>query len=188
MSDPVEIGPVAGCALFETAIGRCGIAWNPSGISAVAFPGASDAATRAALARRCTIGDAAASGEIQHAIASITALLDGEPRELAALRVDDSGGDEFERSVWDAARTINFGETLTYGEIAAMVGAPGDAREVGQALGRNPTPIVVPCHRVVAAGGRLGGFSAPGGTNTKLRLLEIERESAGARLTLFDAA
>ena len=152
------------------------------------FPGTGDAATLAALARRGPLGDAAAGAEIEHAIVAIAALLDGEPQDLAALRVDDGRGSEFERSAWDAARTIGFGETRTYGEIAAMVGAPREAREVGKAMGRNPTPLVVPCHRVVAADGRLGGFSAPGGTKTKLRLLEIERRGRGAELSLFDPA
>ena len=84
------------------------------------------------------------------------------------------------------ARSIPPGQTLTYGEIADRLGDRRPAREVGQALGRNPFPIVVPCHRVLAADGRTGGFSAPGGVETKLRMLAIERAQPGGAPALFD--
>lgn len=115
---------------------------------------------------------------IAHAVESIVALLAGESRDLTDIPLDfDDRVPEFHRRVYDVARTIKPGMTLTYGAIAARLGEPDAARAIGQALGRNPIPIIVPCHRVLAANGT-GGFSAPGGTATKLRLLAIE----GARL------
>jgi methylated-DNA-[protein]-cysteine S-methyltransferase len=123
---------------------------------------------------------------VQHAIDGIVALLAGEATDLAAVVLDMERVPAFNRRVYEVARTIAPGETLTYGDIAARLGDPGAAREVGQALGRNPFAVIVPCHRVVAAGGRTGGFSANGGVTTKLRLLEIERARLGREPTLFD--
>jgi methylated-DNA-[protein]-cysteine S-methyltransferase len=93
---------------------------------------------------------------------------------------------EFPRRVYEVARTIPPGGTLTYGEVAARLGDARLAREVGQALGRNPFAIIVPCHRVLAAGGMPGGFSASGGVATKMRLLSIEGARAASQLGLFD--
>jgi methylated-DNA-[protein]-cysteine S-methyltransferase len=120
--------------------------------------------------------------EVVHAIDGITSLLRGEPIDLLDVVLDLDGVPEFHRRVYELTRQILPGETRTYGELATALGEPGAARAVGQALGRNPFPIVVPCHRVLAAGGKYGGFSAPGGVTTKLRLLEIEGAAAGARL------
>ena len=105
---------------------------------------------------------------------------------ICALDLGATG--DFERAVYAAARAIPAGTTITYGTLAARVGDPGQARAVGQALGRNPWPIVVPCHRITAADGRMGGFSAPGGTRTKLKLLEIEGALAAETLPLFGGA
>lgn len=118
------------------------------------------------------------------AIDGIAALLRGEARDLASVALDLDGLPGFDRRVYELARSIPPGQTLSYGEIAARLGAPAAAREVGQALGRNPFPIIVPCHRVTAAGGRLGGFSAAGGAATKRRLLAIE-EAHAPSLPLF---
>jgi methylated-DNA-[protein]-cysteine S-methyltransferase len=131
------------------------------------------------------------SPAVRAAIDSVVALTSGaaaEPAgaELAALTLDLGELPAFDREVYAVARTIPPGETLTYGEIAARLGDPGAAREVGQSLGRNPIAIIVPCHRVVAAGGGTGGFSANGGVDTKLRLLEIERARFTDGPTLFD--
>jgi methylated-DNA-[protein]-cysteine S-methyltransferase len=164
-----------GLALFETAIGHCGIAWSERGIAAVRLPEKNDAATRASLTRRCPgAEEQAPPPPVQHAIDGIVALLSGELRDLSAVVLDMDRVPQFHRRVYEIARTIAPGDTLSYGDIAARLGEPGAARDVGQALGRNPFPIVVPCHRVVAAGGKLGGFSAPGATATKRRLLAIE--------------
>jgi len=119
---------------------------------------------------------------VQHAVEGISALLHGERSDLSAVELDMDGVPSFHRRVYQITRTIAPGATLSYGEIAARLGAPGSARAVGQALGRNPFAIIVPCHRVVAAGGKVGGFSATGGTTTKLHLLSIEA-SQGSWLT-----
>jgi methylated-DNA-[protein]-cysteine S-methyltransferase len=123
---------------------------------------------------------------VQRAIRGIVALLAGEASDLSAVPLDMADVPPFERRVYEVARTIPPGATLAYGDIAARLGAPGEAREVGQALGQNPLPIVVPCHRVLAAGGKIGGFSANGGIATKLRLLSIEGARTSPEPTLFD--
>ena len=173
-----------GYALFDTTLGRCAIAWSERGIAAVELPGADDAATVRRIGKTLPqAGEATPPPHIADAIAAITRLLEGEPDDLAALPLDLDGVPEFHRRVYDVARTIPPGETRSYGEVAAALGEPGAAQAVGRALGRNPVPIVVPCHRVLAANGALHGFSAPGGIETKRRMLALE--GAGAP-TLFD--
>ena len=174
-----------GFALFETAVGRCGVVWRASRLAGVHLPGSGDAA--ASLRRRFPDAEEAPPPpSIAGAIEAITALLAGEPRDLAQVPLDVSAVPDFERRVYDAARAIPPGSVLTYGEVAARIGEPGAAQAVGRALGRNPFPVVVPCHRVVAADGKLGGFSAPGGRSTKLKLLAIERARRSGEPDLFD--
>ncbi|MDE2578641.1 MAG: methylated-DNA--[protein]-cysteine S-methyltransferase [Hyphomicrobiales bacterium] len=169
-------------AFFETAIGRCALAWGPAGVAAVRLPGASDAATRAALLRAVPDAVAAPLRDAgADAALAMTALLAGERDETGAIGLDMDGVGAFESAVYRQARAIPAGQTRSYGEIAAALGDPHLARAVGVALGRNPFVIVVPCHRVLAAGKRTGGFSAPGGVATKLRMLEIERAAFGPR-------
>jgi methylated-DNA-[protein]-cysteine S-methyltransferase len=176
-----------GIALFETAIGVCGISWSECGITGVQLPAAREDLTWDLLRRRARRArELPAPARVADAIEGIMAVLAGEAADLSKIVLDLAGVEQFDRRVADVARTIPAGETLTYGEIAARIGAPGEAREVGAALGRNRFPIIVPCHRVIAANGRLGGFSAPGGARTKLRLLEIERRANGATLALFE--
>jgi methylated-DNA-[protein]-cysteine S-methyltransferase len=171
--------------LFDTTIGRCAIAWTVRGIVGVLLPERDDGAMRARLLRRHRgARESAPSKDVERAIASIVALVAGESRDLRDVVLDFAGVPEFNRRVYAVARTIKPGTTLTYGAIAARLGEP-DARGVGEALGQNPCPIIVPCHRVVAAGGKTGGFSAPGGAATKRRLLAIEGATADAP-TLFD--
>jgi methylated-DNA-[protein]-cysteine S-methyltransferase len=171
--------------LFDTAIGRSAIAWSARGIVAVQLPERDDSAMRARLLRRHPgAREAAPPQEVARAIEGIVAVVAGEPRDLADVVLDLRDMPEFNRRVYAVARTIKPGATLTYGAIAAQLGEP-DARGVGEAMGQNPCPIVVPCHRVVAAGGKTGGFSARGGAATKRRLLAIEGASAEAP-TLFD--
>ncbi len=166
-------------ALFDTAIGRCGIAWAERGIVGVQLPEAQAATTRTRLRRRFPGAvEAPPSPLVRRAIARVTALLDGEPVDLTDLELDMEQLPPFQRRVYEAARAIPVGATLTYGEIAARIGEPGAARAVGQALGANPFALIVPCHRVLAAGGKPGGFSAPGGVTTKLRLLATEGASS----------
>jgi methylated-DNA-[protein]-cysteine S-methyltransferase len=173
---------------FDTAIGCCGIAWSERGIVAVQPPEGNERRTRARLARRFPDARAAPPPPaVAQAIDGIVALLRGEASDLSAVALDFEGVPAFERRVYEVARTIAPGATLTYGEIAARLGDALLARDVGQALGRNPFPLIVPCHRVLAAGGKTGGFSANGGVTTKLRLLTIERARTSDAPTLFDA-
>jgi methylated-DNA-[protein]-cysteine S-methyltransferase len=174
-------------ALFETAIGTCGIAWGDRGLVGVQLPEPSTDETRWRLRRRYPgASEAPPPPEVRRAIDAIAAHLRGEAADLSRIGLDLSGVPEFHRRVYEVARAIPSGATLSYGEVAAQLGEPSAAREVGQALGRNPFPIVVPCHRVLAAGGKSGGFSAPGGVATKLRLLAIEGARASGIPTLFD--
>jgi methylated-DNA-[protein]-cysteine S-methyltransferase len=162
-------------ALFDTAIGPCGIIWNARGVCGFLLPEPTSSATRRRLLARFTDAvETLPPPQISRVTDAVTALLNGERTDLAFVPVDMSGLPEFHQRVYEVARTIRPGATLTYGEIATRLGDPGSARAVGQALGHNPIPVIVPCHRVLAAGGRRGGFSAPGGTATKLNLLAIE--------------
>jgi methylated-DNA-[protein]-cysteine S-methyltransferase len=175
-----------GFALFETAIGHCGIVWSEHGVVGVQLPERSEDATRRRVLRRFPAARGATPpADIQRAIDGIVALLKGEPRDLGAITVDLHGASDFNRRVYVVARTIRAGATLSYGEVAARLGDRNLARDVAQALSENPCPIIVPCHRVLAAGGKTGGFSAPGGVATKLRLLTIEGAQPGGP-TLFD--
>lgn len=171
-----------GFTLFDTAIGRCGVAWGGRGVAFVQLPEARDSETRARVLQRFPGAlEAPPPPDVQRALDGIVALLRGEARDLSAVALDMERVPPFHRRVYEVARTIPPGATLTYGDIAGRLGARGSARAVGQALGRNPFPIVVPCHRVLAAGGRIGGFSGNGGVTTKLRLLAIEgAHAAGA--------
>jgi methylated-DNA-[protein]-cysteine S-methyltransferase len=176
-----------GFALFDMGIGRCGIAWGARGISGVQLPERSEARTRARLIRRYPHArEAPPPAQVRRGINAIAALLRGEPEDLSALALDMDDVSEFDRRVYEAARSIAAGTTLSYGELAARLGERGLVREVGQALGRNPFPIIVPCHRVLAAGGRSGGFSGNGGVATKLRLLTIEGARTSDAPTLFE--
>jgi methylated-DNA-[protein]-cysteine S-methyltransferase len=162
-------------ALFDTAIGRCGVAWNERGVAWVGLPEADDAATRARIvARFPEAREARAKGDAKRAIDAMRAHLAGEMNPLDGVTLDYAAVPLFHRRVYEALRRVGPGETVGYGELAARVGSPGAARAVGQAVGKNPFPIVVPCHRVLAAGGRAGGFSAHGGVETKRRMLAIE--------------
>jgi methylated-DNA-[protein]-cysteine S-methyltransferase len=161
--------------LFETAIGWAGVAWADKGLVAVHLPEASPETARKSFLRRFPEAvEAAPTPEVNHAIAGIRELLAGEPNALLDVSIDTSRVPDFNARVYEIARAIPPGETLTYGEIATKLGDRLLARDVGAALGQNPWPIVVPCHRVTAAGGKLGGFSARGGVNTKVKLLAIE--------------
>jgi methylated-DNA-[protein]-cysteine S-methyltransferase len=176
---------VLGFSLFDTAIGRCGIAWSDLGVLGVQLPEGREPETRARLLRRFPDApEAPPPPGVRRAVEGIVALLGGEARDLSAVPLDLAAVPPFRRRVYEVARTIPPGATLSYGEIAARLDAPGSARSVGQALGSNPFAILVPCHRVIAADGRLGGFSARGGAATKLRLLSIEG-ARGADTPLF---
>jgi methylated-DNA-[protein]-cysteine S-methyltransferase len=174
-------------ALFDTAIGGCGIVWGTRGVNGVQLPMGSEDKTRSRIFQRYgDIAEAPPPAEVQHAIEGMVALLEGKPNDLNDVPLDLDGVPEFHRGVYDIARSIPPGKTMTYGDIAKRLGGVELSRDVGQALGRNPCPIVVPCHRVLAAGGKPGGFSANGGVVTKLKMLAIEGAVVNHTPNLFD--
>lgn len=177
-----------GFVLFETAIGRCALLWRGGLVTGAALPERDERAMRARLAALCPeAAEAAPPPFVADAVALIVRLLDGQKVDLSGIAIDLEGMSELERKVLEAARRIPCGEVRTYGDIAREIGAPGATQAVGAALGRNPAPILIPCHRVVASGGRSGGFSAPGGVETKFRLLAIEGARRSGESGLFDS-
>jgi methylated-DNA-[protein]-cysteine S-methyltransferase len=173
-------------AVFPTALGPFGIAWGECGIVGIQLPEASEEVARKRMLRvHPGAEEALPPPDVQRAVDGIVGLLRGEKIDLTAIALDMTGVPPFHRQVYEAARTVPPGSTTTYGEIARRLAAP-DARGVGQALAQNPFSVVVPCHRVLAADGKLGGFSARGGVATKIRLLTIEGAMAAPAPTLFD--
>ena len=170
-----------GIVAFETALGVCAVRWTEAGIASVRLP-----SRRTAELPRLT-GEGSVPDTVRAAIAAITAVMGGGPGDLRAILLDDTGIDPFRRRVYAATRTIPPGSTATYGQVARMIGRTDreGARDVGAALARNPFPIIVPCHRVLAANGALHGFSAPGGVETKRRMLELEGAPGFAQQVLF---
>lgn len=194
------------CTLLDSPIGRLGLAWGAADpddakVWSVQLPGASDGATITHLLRHAPAtreggravadsvvvqpDDPALPEPVRRAVAGLQALLAGERDPLTWIELDMTRLGEFHRRVYQAARAIPPGQTCTYGELAKAVGDPGAARAVGQALGANPFAPVVPCHRILAASGHPGGFSATGGLRTKLQLLEIEQAQLGGQPGLF---
>jgi len=174
-------------SFFETAIGTCGIVWSTDGIAGVSLPEEQEKLLRSRFTLRYpNAEEGPPPPAVVAAIARIKALLSGEPDDLGDIVLDDAEVPSFNKRVYDIARRISPGATRTYGEIARELGNPLLAREVGKALGRNPFPIIVPCHRVLAANGKTGGFSATGGIQTKFRMLAIERAKTDNAPSLFD--
>ncbi len=175
-------------AIFETAIGPCGIIWGEHGIIGVQLPEASEGRTRSRLHKRFRhAAEAPPPPAVATTIENIVALLDGRPADFSQAKLDIKSLPEFNRQVYEIISALQPGETMTYGEIAARLGKePQAARDVGQALGENPIPIVIPCHRVLAANGRPGGYSGAGGVKTKLQLLTIEGAKLSDEPSLFD--
>ncbi len=170
-----------GLTFFETDIGRCGLAWTAKGVVGLQLPEENEAATAERLhGRFLEFAEAVPTGAVLKAIDAVVNLMAGEDVDLASVPLDLDAVPEFHRQVYEALRRTRRGTTVTYGELAAMAGSPGAARAVGSALRRNPLAVLVPCHRVVAAGGKLGGFSAAGGPCTKTRMLGIEGVHFGA--------
>lgn len=177
---------VPGLALFKTPIGSCGIAWSEHGLLATRLPETDGARIKAGLARRFpALAEAVMPPAVAVVAARIAAHLGGARIDYSDVALDQDGVGAWERGVYRAAAAIPHGETRTYGELARALGRPDAAQAVGQALGRNPWPIIIPCHRILGAGGKTGGFSAPGGAATKLKLLEIEGALAPESLPLF---
>ncbi|NNL90381.1 MAG: methylated-DNA--[protein]-cysteine S-methyltransferase [Marinicaulis sp.] len=170
--------------LFDTKLGRCGIAWGEDGINAVSFAEADDNLTIKRLRRRAPdASKAPPPAEFEIVINKIQALLSGDKISFDEAALDMSGIAEFDTDVLALTREIKAGDTKTYGDLARALGDVSLSRRVGQALGRNPFPIIVPCHRVLSADGMMTGFSAPGGVALKEKLLKIEGALAP---TLFD--
>lgn len=179
--------PEQNLAIFDTTIGPCAIVWGARGLLGVQIPEANEAATRARILKRFPAAqEIDPPREIAGVMSGIVALLNGERRDLKDVAIDDDGVPEFNRRVYAIVRQVPPGDTITYGEIAERLGDKALARAVGQAMGENRCPIVMPCHRVLAASGKTGGFSATGGVVTKLKLLTIEGAQPGGP-TLFDA-
>ena len=176
----------SGILVFDTPIGPCGLAWGANGLIGVALPDATPEATHARLLRRFpeAIGSKSPP-EVLQARDRILQLLAGQPVDLTGIALDLGRVGNFERRLYQALRAVPAGQTVSYGELAARLGEPHGAQAVGQAMGKNPWPIIVPCHRVVGSNGKLGGFSAPGGTRTKLKILEIEGALKPEGLPLF---
>ena len=182
---------MTGFALFDTAIGRCGVAWSERGLLGVQLPEGDDARTRARLLQKAPgARETVPPADVRKACDAMADLLEGHATDLSFIVLDTDHLPAFNRSVYEIARTIAPGETLTYGKIATRLGDKLLSRAVGKALGENPLPIVIPCHRVLAANGKTGGFSANGGVTTKFRMLTIERAkiagASGDAPMLFD--
>jgi methylated-DNA-[protein]-cysteine S-methyltransferase len=175
-----------GYTLFATTLGCCGVAWGEHGLRAVQLPEADAAATRARLLQRAPAAvEAQPPALAQQAIDGVTAMLAGTQVDLSTLPLDPLGIPCLHQRIYDIVRGIPYGTTLSYGQVAALLGDRRLARVVGQAMARNPFAPVVPCHRVLGAGGQAGGFSARGGLRTKLQLLSLERARLSDEPDLF---
>lgn len=168
--------------LFETAAGVAAIGWNGTGITGLGLPAPTAyEAERAISRRRAGAVRAQPPADVQAVIDAAICYFAGERVDFSAVSIDLGEQDPFFARVYDQVRQLGWGETTTYGAIAHMLGAgPESARDVGQAMATNPIPLIIPCHRVTAAGGKIGGFSAPGGAASKARMLELEGVAAGA--------
>ena len=162
--------------IFGTAGGYCGIASNSSGITHLQLTAKSaEAAERMLLRRAPGTRSFAPAAEIIEVAAAVQRYFEGEATDFSSVRLDLGDQDELFKQIYAAARQIGWGHTTTYGALAKTIGAgPEAAREVGRAMSGNPVPLIIPCHRVLAAGGKIGGFSAPGGAATKIHMLELE--------------
>jgi methylated-DNA-[protein]-cysteine S-methyltransferase len=168
--------------VFETRNGHVAVAWNVRGVSSLRLPSASAQAAETSVLRRLPGAQRAAPPPPISALSGdIVRYFQGEEIDFASTPVDLGAQSDFFSGVYDHIRKLGWGETTTYGAVAKALGAePQAARDVGQAMAANPVPLIVPCHRVLAAGGKIGGFSAPGGSNSKARMLEIEGAAPSA--------
>jgi methylated-DNA-[protein]-cysteine S-methyltransferase len=162
--------------IFETAGGFCGIAWNNVGITRFQLPTKSAVTAERNLLRRVPGADRGApTPEVVEAVAAVKRYFEGEETDFSGFRLDLGGQDPFFEQIYAAARRVGWGQTTTYGTLARELGAgPEAARDVGQAMAKNPVALLIPCHRVLAAGSKIGGFSAPGGSAAKIRMLALE--------------
>ena len=176
----------ASFALFDTPIGSCSLVWKDQAIVGLRLPEESASTTRARIQRRWPgAAEQTPPPEFQQVIDRVLALLAGDPIDLSDVPLDFGESPDFHKRAYEVARTIPPGQTMTYGEIAKRLGVPQESREVGQAMGKNPIAIIMPCHRVLGADGKMGGFSATGGVAIKRRILEIEGAAAVSAGPLF---
>jgi methylated-DNA-[protein]-cysteine S-methyltransferase len=176
-----------GYSVFDTGIGRCGIVWSDAGVAGVQLPEAREIETRRRLFQIYPDArEMRAPLNVEIAIEGMVALLRGQPADLAEVALDMTGIHHFNRRVYELARIIPWGETRTYGEIASQLRASGAAHSVAQAIGKNPFMLIVPCHRVLEAGGYADRISPNGGAISKRRLLSIEGAISPGSKTLFD--
>jgi len=168
--------------IFETEAGPCGIAWSEAGVLRFQLPGENAETTRRLLLRHLPEAEPAEPPPaVAKAIAGAKRYFAGEAADFSDVPLDLAGQSDFFLEVYAAARRVHWGETTTYGTLARELGAgPEAAREVGQAMAKNPVALIIPCHRVLAAGGKVGGFSAPGGASAKLKMLALEGISLAA--------
>jgi methylated-DNA-[protein]-cysteine S-methyltransferase len=172
--------------VFETALGFAGIAWNDVGIARLQLPSANAGATQRNLLRRTPgAGEVSPPPHIADAVAAVKRYFAGQKIEFSHLTLDLAEQDDLFRAIYAAARGISYGQTTTYGGLAKAIGRTDweAARDVGQAMAKNPVALIIPCHRVLAAGGKIGGFSAPGGAETKTKMLELEGVTLGPTQT-----
>jgi methylated-DNA-[protein]-cysteine S-methyltransferase len=160
--------------LFDTAIGACGVAWSQRGVTRLQLPEVDASATERRLSARAAKASKAAPAEIGQLVADVQTYMTGRRVDFDSVAIDLSNVEPFELKVYVAARAVPWGHMVSYGEVARQIESPGAARAVGQALSRNPVPIIIPCHRVLAKGHRIGGFSAHGGALAKEHLLALE--------------
>lgn len=176
-----------GYTVFDSSVGRCGIAWGDAGVLGVQLPEAREIETRRRLFQLFPDArELRPPPEIQSAIEGIAALLRGKVADLSGVGLDMTGIPPFNARVYDFTRTIPRGETMTYGEVASRLKASGAVHSVAQAIAKNPFMIIVPCHRVLEAGGYADRISANGGSISKRRLLSIEGAGSPGSRTLFD--
>ena len=172
--------------VFATSLGTCGIAWSQRGVTRLQLPERTPGATERRLRARSTgSGSGVPPAPVREAIAALVRYFAGERIDFADVALDLGDVGAFQRAIYDAMRLLGWGQTATYGDLARQAGSPGAARAVGQAMGHNPVPIIIPCHRVLAAGRKIGGFSAYGGALTKQRLLALEGVHLGGGTPLL---
>jgi methylated-DNA-[protein]-cysteine S-methyltransferase len=173
-----------GYILFDTALGFAGIAWSDAGITRLQLPSATAESTTRNLLRRTPDAQVAVPPpHIAQAVAAVKRYFAGERIDFSDVPLDLAGQDDFFRAIYAAARQVGYGKTTTYGGLAKAIGRTDweAAHDVGQAMAKNPVALIIPCHRVLAAGGKIGGFSAPGGAETKAKMLKLEGVKLGPK-------
>jgi methylated-DNA-[protein]-cysteine S-methyltransferase len=173
-----------GYFIFDTALGFAGIVWSDAGITRFQLPSASAETTKRNLLRRAPgAQETAPPPHIAQAVDAVKRYFAGEKIDFTDVPLDLAGQGDLFREIYAAARRLGYGETTTYGGLAKAIGRTDweAAQEVGQAMAKNPVALIIPCHRVLAAGGKIGGFSAPGGAETKAKMLELEGVHLGPK-------